>query len=115
MMNDEFSTFKRHSAWFSQRASGAPRAAGGGLLEPARATPWDSQLPGWECAGPFNVAGRVTSLLVHPARSAPFVGRRGGGRSLEQPPMAARVGEAAGRAGPVRISARWRSTPAIRT
>ena len=47
MVNDEFSTFKRHSAWFAQRASGHPRGrhATGGFLEPARASLGDPDCP----------------------------------------------------------------------
>jgi len=26
----------------------------------------------WDCAGPFNVAGRVTSLAIHPTDSRPW-------------------------------------------
>ena len=69
MIKDEFSTFKRHSAWFSQRACRRSRDPGPHLEDfwsrRAQAS-WDSKLPAWECCGPFNVAGRVTSLLVHP-------------------------------------------------
>ncbi len=68
MVNDEFSTFKRHSAWFSQRASQTLHDAHAGHLEDfwKRRASWDPQLPRWKCAGPFNIAGRVTTLMAHP-------------------------------------------------
>lgn len=66
MLKDEFSTSKQHSAWFSQRAGEAHP----GSLEDywrTRAQPsLDSRLPGWECAGPYNIAGRVAALIAHP-------------------------------------------------
>ena len=70
MVKDEFSTAKRHSAWFAQRASQTLHQAHAGELEDfwRRRAPssWDPKLPHWECAGPFNIAGRVTALIVHP-------------------------------------------------
>jgi hypothetical protein len=66
MVKDEFSTFKRHSAWFSQRAS---EAHAGQLEDYWRTRAQASRhpkLPKWECAGPFNIAGRVTALIAHP-------------------------------------------------
>ncbi len=71
MIKDEFSTFKRHSAWFSQRASATLHETPARELEDfwkQRAqSPGHSKLPKWECLGPFNIAGRVTSLIAHPA------------------------------------------------
>jgi photosystem II stability/assembly factor-like uncharacterized protein len=71
MVKDEFSTFNRHSAWFSQRGSQTLHETRAGELEHLwrRRAPssWHRNLPKWECAGPFNVAGRVTSLIAHPA------------------------------------------------
>ena len=69
MVNDEFSAYKSHSAWFSQRASGGHGAPVEDYWSRRAQSAWDSKLPAWECAGPFNVAGRVTSLLVHPRDS----------------------------------------------
>jgi photosystem II stability/assembly factor-like uncharacterized protein len=66
MVKDEFSTFKRHSAWFGQRASGAHPGPVEDYWSKRAEASWDPKLPPWECAGPFNIAGRVTSLLVHP-------------------------------------------------
>ena len=71
MVNDEFSAFNRHSAWFSQRGSQTLHETRAGELEHLwrRRAPssWHQNLPKWECAGPFNIAGRVTSLIAHPA------------------------------------------------
>ncbi len=66
MVKDEFSTFKRHSAWFSQRAAAAH---GGELKEYWRKRAQSAlqpELPGWECVGPYNIAGRVAALIAHP-------------------------------------------------
>src|ERR1039458_3249854 len=69
MINDEFSTFKRHSAWFAQRASQTLHETHAGELEDfwkLRAQAWlDPKLKKWECMGPFNIAGRVTALVAH--------------------------------------------------
>ena len=70
MIKDEFSTFKRHSAWFSQRLSQTLHETPARELEDF----WKhrtqslahSRLPKWECMGPFNIAGRVTTLIAHP-------------------------------------------------
>ena len=71
MVKDEFSTFNRHSAWFTQRGSQTLHETRAGELEhlwrrraPSSAA---SNLPKWECVGPFNIAGRVTTLIAHPA------------------------------------------------
>src|ERR1035438_8443464 len=69
MINDEFSTFKRHSAWFAQRASQTLHETHAGELEDfwkLRAPDsLDPRLKKWECMGPFNIAGRVTALVAH--------------------------------------------------
>lgn len=70
MVNDEFSTFKRHSAWFSQRASQTLHEVPASDLKDywirRGQSAWDDKLPHWECAGPFNIGGRVTTLIAHP-------------------------------------------------
>jgi hypothetical protein len=60
---------KERTAWFSHRASFPMRDASPVELEKY----WAAQLQAdispehrWECAGPFNVAGRVTALVIHP-------------------------------------------------
>jgi photosystem II stability/assembly factor-like uncharacterized protein len=71
MINDEFSTFKRHSAWFAQRGSETLHDVHAGELEDfwrrREKSSHVAKLPKWECLGPFNIAGRVTSLIAHPA------------------------------------------------
>ena len=71
MIKDEFSTFTRHSAWFSQRASQTLHDISAADLEKFRTrraqSAKNTALPQWECAGPFNIAGRVTTLVAHPA------------------------------------------------
>ena len=56
MINDEFSTFKRHSAWFTQRGSQTMHDAHATDLEDfwklRGQSSWDPKLPRWECAGP---------------------------------------------------------------
>jgi photosystem II stability/assembly factor-like uncharacterized protein len=70
MINDDFSTFKRHSAWFAQRGSQTLHHVHAGELEDfwrrRASSSRDAKLPNWECAGPFNIAGRVTALIAHP-------------------------------------------------
>jgi photosystem II stability/assembly factor-like uncharacterized protein len=70
MINDDFSTFKTHSAWFAQRGSQTLHDVHAGELEDfwrQRESSSPAKLPNWECLGPFNIAGRVTSLIAHPA------------------------------------------------
>ena len=71
MINDDFSTFKRHSAWFAQRGSQTLHDAHAGELEDfwrrRESASRAAKLPDWECLGPFNIAGRVTTLIAHPA------------------------------------------------
>ena len=71
MINDDFSTFKRHSAWFAQRLSLTLHDVHAGDLADfwrrREASSRAAKLPKWECLGPFNIAGRVTSLIAHPA------------------------------------------------
>ena len=71
MVNDPFSTFKRHSAWFTERSGPSPHQPHTPSIDAywrRRAQPPDPRLPRWECLGPFNTAGRVTSLAVHPSQ-----------------------------------------------
>src|ERR1017187_4539372 len=71
MINDDFSTFKRHSAWFAQRGSQTLHDVQAGELEDfwrrREASSQAAKLPEWACLGPFNIAGRVTTLIAHPA------------------------------------------------
>src|ERR1019366_8037620 len=70
MINDDFSTFKTHSAWFAQRGSQTLHDVHAGELEDfwrQRESSSAAKLPKWECLGPFNIAGRVTTLIAHPA------------------------------------------------
>jgi photosystem II stability/assembly factor-like uncharacterized protein len=70
MINDEFSTFKRHSAWFTQRGSQTLHQVDAGELQDywkrRESALSDPKLPAWECLGPFNIAGRVTALISDP-------------------------------------------------
>src|SRR5579884_4275366 len=74
---------KERTIWFQQKASFPMRDAPPVELE----TYWASQVvadvaPGrrWECLGPDNVAGRVTSLVVHPHNPKQwFAGSAAGG------------------------------------
>src|ERR1035441_7741372 len=78
MINDDFSTFKTHSAWFSQRGSQTLHDVQAGELEDfwrRRESSSAAGLPNWECLGPFNIAGRVTTLIAPPADTR----RPGGG------------------------------------
>jgi hypothetical protein len=63
---------KDRAVWFHQKVSFPLRDASPVQLEKF----WASQLQAdispehrWECAGPFNVAGRVTPLVIHPHKS----------------------------------------------
>jgi hypothetical protein len=63
---------KDRAVWFHQNVSFPLRDASPVQLEKF----WASQLQAdispehrWECAGPFNVAGRVTPLVIHPHKS----------------------------------------------
>ena len=73
MVKDDFSTFKQHSGWFVQRACGPMTDAHPGQVEAYRDTRrksgWDHKTMHWKCLGPFNIAGRVTSLIVDPRDS----------------------------------------------
>jgi photosystem II stability/assembly factor-like uncharacterized protein len=70
MVKDDFSPFKRHSGWFSQRAVSSGLDAHPGDIEAHWAAmkdkPWDESMLRWECLGPFNISGRMTALIVHP-------------------------------------------------
>ena len=73
MVKDDFSTFKRHSGWFSDRTWQPVHDAHPGRLESywedKKEKGWDDRSMKWQCVGPFNIAGRVTSLIAHPADS----------------------------------------------
>ncbi|MDP8980747.1 MAG: hypothetical protein M3O35_09170 [Acidobacteriota bacterium] len=65
-----FTTHKQRTDWFGQRSAYPFREASSKVLEeyakkhldpPAGEEQWK-----WECAGPFNIAGRVTSLVIQP-------------------------------------------------
>jgi photosystem II stability/assembly factor-like uncharacterized protein len=71
MVKDDFSQFKSHSTWFAQRSAHPLLDAHPARLEELWASrrnrdPSTAPLQ-WKCAGPFNVAGRVTTLIAHPA------------------------------------------------
>src|ERR1035437_6692866 len=66
MVNDEFSTFMRHSAWFSQRAPGADAGGMGGYWGNRAQAAGDPKLRGRGGGGPYNNAGRVAALMAHP-------------------------------------------------
>jgi len=67
------STHHPRSSWFSDRIGWPLRDAAPDILEKfwkERGEGWttpDPTEPQWKPAGPFNIAGRVTSLLVHPS------------------------------------------------
>jgi photosystem II stability/assembly factor-like uncharacterized protein len=71
MVKDEFSPFKRHSGWFSQRACQYSQDAHPGQIEAHWAALKEKgperHAMQWECLGPFNIAGRMTALIAHPA------------------------------------------------
>lgn len=71
MVKDEYSPYKSHAAWFMQRSAYPLGDAHPERLEPfwaARRGRKAAENPlAWKCAGPFNVAGRVTALIAHPA------------------------------------------------
>src|ERR1039457_7694957 len=71
MINDDFSTFKRHSAWCAQRGSQTLHDVQAGELEDfwrrREASSQAAKLPEWACLGPLNIAGRVHTLIAHPA------------------------------------------------
>ena len=74
---------KDRTSWFSQQAMFPMRDASPVELEKF----WAAQLQAdirpehrWECAGPFNIAGRVTSLVIHPKNPTKwFAGSATGG------------------------------------
>jgi photosystem II stability/assembly factor-like uncharacterized protein len=72
MVNDEFYPYNSHAAWFMQRAGHPRKEPHAGALEQywasrARRAKREGRPPlDWKCAGPFNIAGRVTSLIAHP-------------------------------------------------
>jgi photosystem II stability/assembly factor-like uncharacterized protein len=71
MVKDEFSTFKRHSGWFSQCACYPLLDAHPSELEAywsrREQEGWSNKSFEWTCLGPNNIAGRVTSLVIDPA------------------------------------------------
>ncbi len=84
MVKDDFSPFKRHSGWFSQRACGAGLDAHPAAIQQHWAAMKDRNADRknlhWECLGPLNVTGRMTSLIVHPEHSQRlFAGAAAGG------------------------------------
>src|SRR5712691_2289302 len=80
-----FTTHKGRSAWYSQRMSYPFRDADPTHLEKRMAVHPEAG-PKWECVGPFNIGGRVTSLAVHPQSGMLFAGAAAGGvwRSPDQ-------------------------------
>ena len=90
---DRHTTHKPRSIYFAQRACWPFRDANPSQLEERQ---WlhPEAPPQWECAGPFNIAGRVTSLAIHPVRNILFAGSAAGGvwrstdfgRTWEEPP-----------------------------
>src|SRR5712692_9706750 len=76
-------THKDRAVWFYQRTAFPLRDAPPTELEKAwdvRAKLGDNPEHQWEEAGPFNIAGRVTSLVVHPDEpNKLFAGSAGGG------------------------------------
>ncbi|MBZ5500153.1 MAG: hypothetical protein LAP85_27475 [Acidobacteriia bacterium] len=81
------STHKRRSSWFQARAAWPIREASVEELvrerkrmprpvPPAAPTPQAQ----WQCVGPTNIGGRVTSIIAHPADpNRIWVGAAGGG------------------------------------
>jgi photosystem II stability/assembly factor-like uncharacterized protein len=71
MVKDRFSTFKRHSGWFSQCACYPLRDADPAPVEDYWAACREHARPEhllhWRCLGPHNIAGRITCLIVHPS------------------------------------------------
>jgi photosystem II stability/assembly factor-like uncharacterized protein len=71
MVKDVSCLFKSHSTWFAQRTAHPLQDADPGQLNlhwASRRTWNPAQAPlQWHCAGPLNMAGRVTALLAHPA------------------------------------------------
>ena len=63
-----FSTHKDRTTWFAERTCWPLRDAHPAALEDvwSKWTAPQADAPRWECAGPFNVAGRVTALAVDP-------------------------------------------------
>src|ERR1035438_3767792 len=60
---------KDRAFWFSQHASFPMRDASPAELEKFWASQTQADISPdhrWECLGPFNVAGRVTALVIHP-------------------------------------------------
>ena len=85
MVIDEFSIHKPHGAWYRQRAcyplnDRSPVNLELHWREREADTTWSpSEFP-WECLGPFNVAGRTTSLVAHPTdHELLFAGAANGG------------------------------------
>jgi photosystem II stability/assembly factor-like uncharacterized protein len=69
MVKNDYSPYKSHAGWFIQSACHGKPDAQTDELEKW----WASRTAGhgavglqWECVGPFNIAGRVVALLVHP-------------------------------------------------
>lgn len=63
------SSAKERAFWFSQRAAFPLRDTPPAELERYWASQTIADITSahqWDCAGPFNIAGRVTSLVVHP-------------------------------------------------
>ena len=71
-------THKPRSVWFAQRACWPYRDASPAQLE-ERMWLHPEAPPHWDCVGPFNVAGRVTALAIHPKRNVLFAGTAAGG------------------------------------
>lgn len=70
-----FTAHKERAAWFHGRAAMPPRDADPSALEDywaaRQALEQSGQAglePEWQCAGPFNIGGRVTALAVIPGR-----------------------------------------------
>src|SRR4051812_32578076 len=65
------SSHKERAVWFAERTCWPLRDASPAALEKVweqrAAAPLPETQAAWECAGPFNVGGRVTSIAVHPS------------------------------------------------
>jgi len=71
MVKDEHSPYQGHCAWFTQRSAYPLRDAHPERLEPFWALRRERKAGehgiDWKCAGPLNIAGRVTALIAHPS------------------------------------------------
>src|SRR5437899_2882294 len=82
--SDSSGSHKDRAVWFAERTCWPLRDASPAALESVwkdrAAAPPSKDTAAWECAGPFNVGGRVTALVVHPSDpNILFAGAAAGG------------------------------------